>query len=385
MKAVPIIFSEVIHSDELTLTGNTYTYEMYQAYNDDSAVNRLDVCIYVPNSILNHSTSNTISYCNVLVFFCASFSVVEDLNFNDSLNHGVRKAAETNSYIVIFVPGAEIGKTPPPNFRFFGQTDIDECLEAVDLKLQVEHIRLVSHSRGHRGLTSTLMGNENMHSGDLEKFPLNKVKPLIQLSKIDKIYYLDNFYSGPKVIIDFLVSQKKISKNLLKVFRCTAVSQIRTPDISIMQDLSKQYIDILPFTNLVTIIAFFRIVQSDIEKEAYIRSQALKQGVIVGTHSIFQKMPSELRLKYFKLEVMAIIPKRGLFSSEPIAGKILFVKFCNDQIAEFRKIFDLNDLNKDIRPIIKFLNSFQFAHQLWDETIFPHHFFVAEFAHEFFL
>ncbi len=238
-----------LHPDELGLQGETFEVDIDFSYTKDNGHAMVDpwkVSVFVPKQIKDRQAREVGAAVNVLVFFTAN-NAVGDQDFNDLLTQGLRSMAQSRDWVVIVLPapGDHAGGDPVPanlpDFCVFHDADIATCLGDVGLSAKVDKIRLVSHSRGFRGMTRSLMGNDEIGENDLKKRDPNTAAiktSFIDIKKIERLVYLDNFYPSCQRILSSLVGQG-LSNEALQVYRVTDCIYIQ--DQNIVKDMKKQY------------------------------------------------------------------------------------------------------------------------------------------------
>ena len=366
-----------LFADEVSLPGDTFEHTIEFTATDDSGGTKTfndQVCIYVPASVRLLDSNQVGAEHKVLIFFTATRAVT-DTKFDDTLIHGLRAPAETNGFVLISLPapGDHIGQhalpASKPDFCVFRDQDISDCFLSAKLKGKPGTIFLASHSRGHRGLTRTLMGNDRIGEKNLKERDPNKATigtPFIDLRKIERIIYLDNFFaSGQRIMASLLT--RGLSTTALRVYHFTDGYPIT--DNSIFQDKTQQFFDLQPTL-------------SQSEGAAMGSLRYISEAIIVNP--TFDNRDTKLAEKIFqKKDLLRILfekrlPIRGTFSSKkPIPPNMM-------EVDAWKKNANLTP--KEQQTLLSFLNN---EHLLRTEFQFSvkigaHHFFPCEFAHEFY-
>ena len=363
-----------LHADEITLKGETFEHTIQFSALDDGGTAKTaaeDVCIYVPAAVKRADDKQVGLEHRVLVFWTAN-SAVKDNTLNDTLTHGLRASAEATGTVLISLPSPGDHASVPftePDFHVLRDQDIVDCFKAVKLKGKPGRIHLASHSRGHRGLTRTLMGNDNIGvTNAKERDPATATikTSFIDIKKIDRVIYLDNFFGSAQRILAHLVP-KGLSNRALRVYHFT--DGINITEKTIVGDMAGQFIDLA-------------------------KSMSMTQGAAIGclrfigeTTSVIATLDNKnvtLATKIFKdAELLTILftkrlPIRSTFSTvKPLPANKM-------EIGAFSKSMSFSVKEKD--ALLNFLNqekilriSFKF-----DTKIAAHHFFPCEYAHEFY-
>ena len=241
-----------LHPDELTLAGETFEVDVDFAFTDDSGMvwsSPRAVSVFVPKQVKDRNAKAVGVQHRVLVYFTAN-SAVGDQSFNDLLTQGLRAFAQTTDWVVIVLPspGDHGGGGVPdnkPDFVTIHDQDILDCLTAVGLNPAFATVRLISHSRGFRGMTRSLMGNDEI--GDKTKLAQRDPNTatiktsFVDIRKIDRLIYLDNFFASGQRIVSSLVG-KGLVTTALQVYHVT--DGINITDKTIVADMAKQFVTI---------------------------------------------------------------------------------------------------------------------------------------------
>jgi hypothetical protein len=364
-----------IHPDELALTGETFEETMtFTATGENSSVysDTAGVCIYVPKSVKDMNANQAGMAHKVLVFFTANSST-KDTGFNDTLNHGLRAAADKAGFVLIVlpsVPGGDHATVPfdKPDFRVFRDADIQSCLKAASLSEKVEVLRLVSHSRGHRGMTRTLMGNDNIGEKNAAERDPNTAKiktSFVDVSKIDKLVYLDNFFPSAQRVIIKLVAAG-LSNQALKVYHVT--DGVNITDKTIVKDMAKQFIDLVTIKDGIISIACIRYISAAIAVTAQLDNKNTKLALkIIGDATLLKVLFTNQLPQRLTLSTVQPTP----------TNQQDYVKFAGG----LKVTVPESDL------MLKFLNDEQLLRSTFrfDRKIAAHHLFVCEIASEFFM
>ena len=364
-----------LFSDELGLTGETWEHQInFEAVKDDGSVDVFpnDVCIYIPGNSRRQS-SNTAGASHSLLVFWTANNAVGDTVLNDTLTHGLRAYADLNGHVLISLPSP--GDHPDvaftdPDFCIFKDSYIQNCFTAAGLNGSVGSVRLAAHSRGHRGLTRTLMGNNKIgEKNTKERDPATATvnKSFISPSKIPRIIYLDNFFASAERVLGKLVAGG-LSDEVLRVFHVTDGKNIQ--DKTIVNNMASQFVDlakVISNTQLAAIGSLRFIVES-IAVKAGMNSRDLSLATRVFENQEVLRMAFQKRL-----------PPRSTFSSlDPTpSGKLeigAFSKTTTFTGAEETTLLDFLNAQQILRT------DFQFS-----TKIAAHHFFVCEYAHEFYI
>lgn len=364
-----------IHPDELTLAGETFEHRInFEALDVNGNVKTFpnDVCIYVPAQLRKKDDKEVGLKHNVLVFFTANIAIT-DTTLNDTLTHGLRAAAEASNQVLISLPSPGDHSDVPtdrPDFTVIRDKDISACFAAVKLKGSPGQVRLASHSRGHRGMTRTLMGNniigdKNPKERDPATATINT--SFVDIRNIKRLVYLDDFFGSAERIMGRLIT-RGLSNQVLKVYHFTDGIGIR--DKSIVNNMKSQFIDLAKIIkqNQGAAIGCNRFILAAISIAAALDNKNTKLaekvlGNVALTTIIFLKQ----------------VPVRATFSTiKPLAAN-------KQDIGDFSKTISFSVSEKN--TLLNFLNKEKLLRTNFpfDTTIAAHHFFVCEYAHEFFL
>jgi hypothetical protein len=247
----PVVYVP-LHPDELTLAGETFEVDVDFAFTDDGGMvwsSPRAVSVFVPKQVKERDAQAVGTQHRVLVYFTAN-SAVGDQGFNDLLTQGLRAVAQNTDWVVIVLPspGDHGGGGVPddkPDFVTIHDQDILDCLTAVGLSPAFATLRLISHSRGYRGMTRSLMGNDEI--GDKTRLAQRDPNTatiktsFLAISKIDRLIYLDNFFASGQRIASSLVG-KGLVRTALQVYHVT--DGINITDKTIVADMAKQFVTI---------------------------------------------------------------------------------------------------------------------------------------------
>jgi len=370
-------------SDELSLTGETFAQPIgFKSVDDDGKLQITTdyVCIYVPKAIRETDDKNVGETYETIVFWTAN-SAVLDTVLNDTITHGLRFSTDFAGCVLISLPspgdrGDGVGFSEA-DFFVFSDEEIELCYAAVGLKGKPGNIRLASHSRGHRGLTRTLMGNNIVAKKKLKEDKPETAtifKSFIDPRTIRKIVYFDNFFFSAERIIADLVA-KGLSDEVLSVYHFTdglIPNQIKNK--SIFKDIDRQFIDLTPVTQPAgAAIGCTRFINEEI---------AIVAGLGENTFPLANRITKNKSLA--KLLDSKKLPQRLTFSTtKPLPdGKV--------SMEEFSKQVKFSGSEEQI--LLKFLNDEEIVTRKqsgekfrFDTRIAAHHLFVCEFIYEIFL
>lgn len=313
------------------------------------------------------------------LFFTANSGVGE--KSNDVLTHGLRGAFEATDWLLIGLPG------PEPIGRTIKTGEILDCMEFLGRSKSITKLRMTGHSRGHKGLLRTIMGNEDPTPQDLNKAAIRT--SFIDLALVDRVVILDAFFPGGQRALRGALTggepgkpkERAISSDKVFIYR---VIDGLEPGAADVKDKKKQFRN-LPHQNCLAAIGCLRLIQEAIAGglnlptmiDAIFQDPSLKATSESGRQSIKKKLLAEVPRQ------VDLLPVRGKFTSEGTAkdGMRSINEFCestpgvNKNLDRLLMIVNENNLARFRYPGDP--NDFKF-----DARIAAHHFFVAEIAHE---
>ncbi len=256
----------------------------------------------------------------VHVFFSPG-GVQTEHGTNAVLHHGLRAGFESSEWILIGVPGAE------PGYHTITTADIQDCLDQVGRGRNIDALQLSAHSRGHRGLRETVRGG------------------LIDVSLVNRVVILDASYA-----------------NTMAVLRRSGIpaSRIVSYQVTVPTHRIRGDENIRLRAGCVRAIGYSRLIQDAMRTRP---SLTIPPGV---------------------RSQLLTLPDRGCFttSATPSGCQVNIDDFCTTYDSEVRAI-----LRRENDPVDG-LKTFVDAHDLtrlgrpYSESIYSHHFFVAEIAHQ---
>ena len=407
MKAT-LVNNKPLHPDELTLDGQTFEATVdFQFTKDDGTIGvepRL-VSVFVPTSVKNRNDKEVGVSQDVLLFFAAN--EVHGDGWNELLIHGLRASAQRTTFVVIAIPSPGDHPDPKkpkekdtvpfdrPDFCCIDEPDIKKLLDAVGLNDSIGTMRLASHSRGHQGMTRTLMGNDQIgetapHEHQRDPFTADILAPFIDITKIERLIYLDNFYGSSERIFRHLVF-KGVSKKALGVYQVTAGNYIQ--DTSIVADMKRQFVPIAAPSKTI----FDKEVVPTVDHQRiaalgclrFIKSALAVEAAQGKDMPVTKKLFDDLNV--LQLYVGSHLPLRGNFSThQPTPPNATdYVTFFKNSLFSSNPSSKATPVASQTKKLLDFLNSADLLRTAPDRyefrpTVAAHHFFVCEIAQELF-
>lgn len=371
-------------SDELSLTGETFAQAIgFKSLDDDgkTVITTDYVCIYVPAAIRKTDDTSVGETYETMVFWTANNAVLDTV-LNDTITHALRFSADFYNCVLISLPSpGDRGKhvtSSEADFFVFSDEEIQLCFLAAGLKGKSGNIRLASHSRGHRGLTRTLMGNNSIGT---KKFAESRPETaaiktsFIDIRNIIKIAYFDNFFQSANRIVSDLVA-KGLSDAVLTVYRVTdGLTKKDVEKSSAFKDIDRQFLDLTPITQpAMAAIGCTRFINEEILIVAALGENTFPLSNRIAKNANLAKLLESKKL-----------PKRLTFSSATDApdGKT--------SLMEFSKT--INFTNDEEQILLRFFNAEQILRPsrrrpgekvVFDTKLAAHHLFVCELIYEIF-
>jgi hypothetical protein len=289
---------------------------------------------------------------NVLVFFAAN--PVVGASGNDVMIHGLRGAAASaaDPWILIGVPGFD--SPPAPGFQTITTAQIKDCLTAAGrASTTISKLRLVAHSRGHRGLEHTLRGK------------------LIDTKLIDRVTILDAFYQDTKAAIvgAGVTKSSVVQYDLIDDLGTTPGRRSRVPgDKRVLFNRTLRGTT-KPMRDYLAAIGYLRLLQ-DLK-----RTRPTVAALIAANPAVDAQVSS------------VALPARGGFisgaSAVKAAGAVVLEDFITANVAALDAILAIDD--DPTSGLLAFINNNNLlGFGAFGRDIAAHHFFVAEIAHELF-
>jgi len=239
---------------------------------------------------------------------------------NAVLHHGMRGASEGNGWILIGVPGME------PGFVSIDTSQIGNALRRVGRDPGIHRLRLSAHSRGARGLRETIR------------------RPLVDLARIDRVVLLDCAFTTAAAALTAarIPSSKVTAYQVVDKPLPAAVGRNIRLDPGCMQA-----------------IGYSRLIQDAMRTRPSLT------------------IPADIRRQLLTL------PPRGQFKAATATSgsRDSLDDFCRSNRAAITAI-----VRGEARPqgLMTFLDTHDLGRlgQPFGPSIYSHHFFVAEVAHE---
>ncbi len=267
----PAVNWSPIRPEEKNLQGKTFAFN--------------DLMLFVPPGA-EASKENKIH-----LFFTANSSIGEKANDADPRLAG---GFDATDWILIGLPGTwnRIGRT-------IKTSEILSCLDFLGRSQSITKLRMTGHSRGHKGLLRTIMGNDDPAPQDLNKAEIRT--PFIPLALVDRVVILDAFFPGGQRALRGALTggepgkpkQRAISTD--KVFIYHVIDGV-DPAASDVADKKKQFRN-LPNQSCLAAIGCLRLIQGAVASGSKLQAlvDAISQGKTVKK-SLMSDVPERIGL-----------------------------------------------------------------------------------------